>query len=134
MTSPCHVIIAHDAPLIQSVLYRLIERCYPGATISLCAHGLAALQAFEHTGADLLVTDCHMPEMDGPTLIRTLRERCMDIPILGISGDPANEQELRQAGADAFVCAPFSLPVFRHVMQELLPPLTELAHGAPDRR
>jgi CheY-like chemotaxis protein len=132
MTSLYHIIIAHDAPLIQSVLLRLIERCYPAATVSLCAHGLAALQAYEHVGADLLLTDYHMPEMDGPTLIRTLREREVAIPILGISGDPANEQELRQAGADGFVCAPLSIPVFQHLVHTLLPPLSLRVRGAPD--
>jgi two-component system, NarL family, sensor histidine kinase EvgS len=127
-----HIIIAHDAPVIQSVLRRLILRCYPTATVSLCAHGLAALQTFEHAGADLLLTDCHMPELDGPTLIRTLRGRRVSIPILGISGDPANEQELRQAGADAFMCGPISIPVFEQMVQTLLPSLATRARGAPN--
>jgi CheY-like chemotaxis protein len=134
MTHRYHIIIAHDAPLIQSLLLRLIERCYPTATVSLCAHGLAALQAFEHAGADLLLTDCHMPEMDGPTLIRTLRTRHVGIPILGLSGDPENEQELRRAGADAFLGAPLSIPVFQHMVHTLLPPLVTRARGAPDTR
>ena len=134
MPSLYHIIIAHDAPLIQSVLLRLIERCYPAATVSLCAHGRAALETFEHAGADLLLTDYHMPEMNGPTLIRTLRTRCVSIPIVGLSGDSANEQELREAGADAFLYGPLSIPVFQHMMHTLLPPLAARARGIPDTR
>ena len=130
MTSSYHIIVAHDAPMIQSVLLRLIERCYPSAKVSVCAHGLAALNMFEYDGADLLLTDCHMPEMDGPTLIRMLRERHVAIPIVGLSGDPSNELKLRQAGADTFMCAPLSLPVFQHVVHALLPPLAVRARGA----
>jgi CheY-like chemotaxis protein len=134
MTGVYHIIIAHDAPLIQSMLLRLIVWCYPGATVSLCGHGLVALQTFEDMGADLLLTDYHMPEMDGPTLIRTLRTRHVGIPIMGLSGDPANEQELRRAGADAFLDAPFLIPVFQHMVHTLLPPLATRARGAPDTR
>lgn len=134
MTHLYHILIAHDAPLVQSVLLRLIERCYPTSTVSLCAHGLAALETFEDAGADLLLTDYHMPEMDGPTLIRTLRTRHVGIPIMGLSGDPANEQALRQAGADAFLSAPFSILVFQYLVHALLPPLATRARGAPNTR
>jgi CheY-like chemotaxis protein len=134
MTSPYRIIIAHDAAVLQSFLMRLIQMCYPTATVPICAHGLAALQTFEQEGADLLLTDYHMPHMDGPTLIRTLRARHVIIPIIGLSGEPVNEQELRQAGADAFLCAPFSVSVFQRVAHTLLPPLATRARGAPGTR
>jgi CheY-like chemotaxis protein len=113
---------------------RLIHMCYPTATVPICPHGLAALQTFEQEGADLLLTDYHMPHMDGPTLIRTLRARHVAIPIIGLSGDLMNEQELLQAGADAFLSAPFSVPVFQHMVHTVLPPLATRAHGAPGLR
>ncbi len=131
MTSPYRIIIAHDAPVFQSFLLRLIQMCYPTATVSICMHGLEALRTFEQEGADLLLTDYHMPHMDGPTLIRTLRARHVVIPIIGISGEPVNEHELRQVGADAFLCVPFSVPVFQQVVHTLLPPLATRARGAP---
>ena len=130
MNSLHRIIIAHDAPVLQSFLMRLIQLCYPSATVRICAHGLAALRTFEQEGADLLLTDYHMPHMDGPTLIRTLRSRQVVIPIIGLSGEPVNEQELRQVGADAFLCAPFSIPVFQRLVHTLLPPLQTRTHGA----
>jgi hypothetical protein len=60
-----------------------------------------------------------------------LRERHVAMPIVGLSGDPSNEPELRRAGADAFMCAPLSVPVFEHVVHSLLPPLAMRARGAP---
>jgi two-component system, chemotaxis family, chemotaxis protein CheY len=132
MTSSYRIIIAHDAPLVQSFLTRLIQLCYPSARIAVCEHGVAALQMYEEHGGDLLLTDYHMPRMDGPTLIRTLRDRQVSLPIIGLSGEPINEHELRQAGADAFLCAPFSVSVFEHVIHALLPPLAARVRGAHD--
>jgi CheY-like chemotaxis protein len=134
MTSHYRIIIAHDSPVFQSFLQRLIQMCYPAATVLICTDGLAALQALEQEDADMLLTDYHMPHMDGPTLIRTLRARQVLIPIIGISGAPIHEQELRQVGADAFLCAPFSVPVFQQVVHTLLPPLATYAYGASGRQ
>jgi CheY-like chemotaxis protein len=116
------ILIAHDAPMFQSFLERLIQVCYPSATVIRCAHGVAALRAYERAGADLLLTDFHMPQMDGPTLIRTLRSRQVTIPIIGLSGEPLNEHEFRQAGADGFLHPPFSVSDFQKVVHALLPP------------
>lgn len=116
------LLIAHDAPMFQSFLARMLELSYPSATIRTCANGLAALHAYEQEGADLLITDYHMPEMDGLELIRTLRSRQVAIPIVALSGESVNEQELRSAGADAFLRLPFSISEFKQVVYALLPP------------
>jgi CheY-like chemotaxis protein len=131
MPSSYHIIVAHDAPMVQSFLLRLIQICYPTAMITICTHGLEALWAFEQGGADLLLTDYHMPQMDGATLVRTLRARHVVIPIIGLSGDPMNGQELRQVGADAILCMPFLVPDFQRMVHVLLPPLATRVRGAP---
>ena len=116
------ILIAHDAPMFQSFLERLIKISYPSATVICCTNGVEALRAFEGQGADLLLTDFHMPQMDGPALIHALRARHVAIPIIGLSGEPVNDQRFRQAGADAFLHPPFSPADFQRVAHALLPP------------
>lgn len=119
------IVIAHDAPLFQTFLERMVTLCYPSAAVIHCVDGTAALRAYDTQGADLLITDFDMPHMDGPMLIRALRERHISIPIIGLSGDPNNAQHLYAAGADGFLCPPFSVAGFRTLAYQLLPPANE---------
>jgi FixJ family two-component response regulator len=56
-----------------------------------------------------LLLDLHMPEMSGLELLRILRSRGCNEPIIVISGrrDPAQDAELREAGASALLSKPF---------------------------
>ena len=116
------ILIAHDAPLFQAFLERVVTLCYPSATVIHCTDGAAALRAYDAQGADLLITDFDMPHMDGPTLIRALRARQIRLPIIGLSGEPANAQHLYAAGADGFLSPPFSVADFRTLAHRLLLP------------
>ena len=61
---------------------------------------------------DVILTDFMMPEVDGLTLIRTLREerRTADIPIIMLTakGDVENRLAAAEAGADLYLSKPFS--------------------------
>lgn len=61
---------------------------------------------------DVILTDFMMPEVDGLTLIRTLREdrRTADIPIIMLTakGDVENRLAATEAGADLYLSKPFS--------------------------
>ena len=73
-------------------------------------------QALEHLaaderGIDLLVTDVVMPKMDGPTLIRRVREMRPNIDVICISGyaEDRFRQDIDDAAAIHFLAKPFSL-------------------------
>src|SRR5690606_27521387 len=86
--------------------------------------GEAAMEilAAEEESIDLLITDVVMPGIDGPTLIRQVRERRPDIKVLCISG--YSEDALRQRIAEetyiAFLSKPFSLKQLAGRVKELL--------------
>jgi two-component system cell cycle sensor histidine kinase/response regulator CckA len=86
--------------------------------------GEAAMEILtaEEEPIDLLITDVVMPGIDGPTLIRLVRERRPDIKVLCISG--YSEDALRQRIAEetyiAFLSKPFSLKQLAGRVKELL--------------
>ncbi len=96
------IIIAEDDAGVASMLIRLILRRYPNAMVQAYGNGLAALAAYDQTGADLLFVNHGMPGMDGPTLIRTVRARGDTVPMIGMSGNPALHDAYMAAGAMAF--------------------------------
>jgi two-component system cell cycle sensor histidine kinase/response regulator CckA len=75
--------------------------------------GEAALEILRNTAGkiDLLITDVVMPHLDGPGLVREVREICPDIKVIFISGytEDAFRRRLDNDGNIDFLPKPFSL-------------------------
>jgi len=83
--------------------------------------GEAALDRVEEDEIDIVVTDLRMPEMDGFDLIRTLRARHPNLPIVAASGvADGRTDEALEAGADAFLAKPFSAETLQNTLHEAL--------------
>jgi PAS domain S-box-containing protein len=114
MLGSMHILVAEDQEtnlwLIQHQLQHL------GCSVTAVPSGQAALAALDDATYDLLITDCHMPEMDGVELTRRVRDReaaqgASRMPVLALSADvtqPMRERCLA-AGMDDFVTKPVDL-------------------------
>ncbi|SDM53735.1 two-component system, OmpR family, response regulator/two-component system, OmpR family, response regulator TctD [Franzmannia pantelleriensis] len=73
--------------------------------------GRSAEHCLELGAYDLLVLDLGLPELDGISLLRRLRQRQDTIPVLIISARDALDQRILglEEGADDYLCKPFSL-------------------------
>jgi len=84
-----------------------------GYTVIEAGNGIEALEALEEqNGAiDLVVSDVVMPEMDGPTLLKTMRGTNPDLKIIFVSGyaEDAFEKSLPENQQFAFLAKPFTL-------------------------
>ncbi|SFV90996.1 sigma-54 dependent DNA-binding response regulator [hydrothermal vent metagenome] len=71
---------------------------------------------------DMVLLDLRMPEMEGEEVLAAIRnEMQSDIPVLIISVNGLEEQELRQKGADDFILKPFDLDDLKHKILKYLP-------------
>ncbi|GAE06521.1 phosphate regulon transcriptional regulatory protein PhoB [Paenibacillus sp. JCM 10914] len=72
-------------------------------------HGRSALEIFEKVSIDLLVLDIMMPELDGWSVCRRIRETS-DVPIIMITARAEEDDQLMgfELGADEYVTKPFS--------------------------
>ena len=122
MAAEPHILIAHDHQAVRGALARAVALLYQSALITAVADGAEALATYMHHGADLLITDGHMPRMGGIELIRALRTQQAAIPILMISFDSTLELTSLTIGASRFLPAPFELPELRRTLNTLLPP------------
>ena len=67
--------------MVRAVAERALTR--QGYSVLTAENGEAALEVIEASGRpDLLISDVVMPTMDGPTMVRIVRERYPDLPIL----------------------------------------------------
>lgn len=84
MSSPLHIILADDEDLIAMTLADALEG--EGFRVTVAHNGRQALDADAEDAADILVTDMRMPVMDGAELIRSIRLRRPDLPVIAITG------------------------------------------------
>jgi two-component system, cell cycle sensor histidine kinase and response regulator CckA len=84
-----------------------------GYTVLEAGNGMEAMRVLEDRSGeiDLVVSDVVMPEMDGPTLLKQMRERNPDLKMIFVSGyaEDAFEKHLPDRGQFAFLAKPFTL-------------------------
>ena len=66
-----------------------------------------------------MITDICMPGMDGYALVKELKERHPDTPVLAISGFVSVE-DVNEYGFDGFVEKPMNLREFRDLVDDVL--------------
>ncbi|MDP1026348.1 response regulator [Sphingomonas sp. KR1UV-12] len=103
------ILLVEDEDMVRAVAERALTR--QGYTVLTAENGEAALELIETAARpDLLISDVVMPSMDGPTMVRKVRERYPDLPVLFMSGY-AEEQLRKSIDLDnvAFLPKPFSV-------------------------
>ncbi|WP_310482478.1 ATP-binding protein [Chamaesiphon sp. VAR_48_metabat_403] len=103
------VLLADDNADLRDYLRRLLSPQYQVVAV---ADGVAALAAIRHQIPDLLLADVMMPNLDGLSLLQTLRSdpQIREIPIILLSARAGEEARLEglAAGADDYITKPFS--------------------------
>jgi two-component system cell cycle sensor histidine kinase/response regulator CckA len=97
-----------------------------GYSVIEASNGVEAMEALEQkNGAvDLVVSDVVMPEMDGPTLLKAMRDRNPDLKIIFVSGyaEDAFEKSLPENQQFAFLAKPFALSALVAKVKETMAP------------
>ena len=102
------VLCVDDEPVILQILRRLLE--VNGFEAVTCGDPKAAIAAFSAGSFDVVITDIHMPGMDGLALTRALREKEPDLPVVVVTGQGTVDtaiQALRE-GATGMLVKPFT--------------------------
>jgi CheY-like chemotaxis protein len=91
---------------------------------SSARNGLEALQLLSKDEFDLIITDIHMPEMDGFSLLDCLKSdfKFNDLPVIVItaSGQEMIGKTAVEKGANGFLTQPFSSWELRNLVSECL--------------
>jgi len=110
---PLRILVAEDNPVNQRVVKVLLER--KGHMVALAENGVIALTKAEKVQFDVILMDVQMPEMDGITAIRFLREqdarRGVHTPIVVLTAHAmrGDRERFLAAGGDGYVTKPIQL-------------------------
>jgi DNA-binding response OmpR family regulator len=101
------VLIVDDDQGLRTVLAAALSD--EGFAVSQAGDGLAGVRAFESDGADLVILDILMPEMDGLEVCRRIRRKsAVPIVLLSSRADEVDRVTGLETGADDYVTKPFS--------------------------
>lgn len=108
-TANKRILIVDDASLVRRYYRDALERA--GFEVDEALNGVEALERLLSEPADLLIVDVNMPQMDGFTFIRSLRQQAppiASIPALIISTEagPHDQRTARSAGANFYLVKP----------------------------
>jgi len=103
------VLIVDDSESVREVVKFTLEN--NGFDVFVGYDGKNALQFLDGRELDLVITDLHMPEMNGIELIREIRgmEVYKKVPILFLTTETqvGKKSEAKEAGATGWIIKPF---------------------------
>ncbi len=115
---PAHLLVVEDNPVNQLVISGQLRKL--GMTFDLVDDGLAALDALDAGTYDIVLTDCHMPNVDGYEFTARVRasERDAGRPrqtIIAVTASAlqGETQQCFEAGMDDYIPKPIEISVLR---------------------
>ncbi len=103
------VLIVDDSESIREVVNFTLEK--EGYDVLIGVDGVDALKFLDGRNIDMVITDLHMPNLDGIGLIYKIREieAYKHIPILFLTTESqsSKKMEAKQAGATGWIIKPF---------------------------
>ena len=103
------ILVVEDDPYLAAGLVENLRA--EGYTVDQAGDGRVALEQLGAQAYGLVLLDVMLPQIDGFTVCRTLRERGDNTPVLFLTarGDPADRVRGLEAGGDDYLPKPFHL-------------------------
>ncbi|RMD78005.1 MAG: DNA-binding response regulator, partial [Chloroflexi bacterium] len=103
-----HIVVIEDELTIAESLR--VGLTYEGMRVTVTPEGRSALQIVEEQGADLVILDLMLPDIDGMVVCRRLRAWSEKLPIIILTARGEVQERVKglQLGADDYIVKPFS--------------------------
>lgn len=106
------ILVVDDMPLMRHVLINMLRKL-EYADIVEATDGKQALDILQNKPFDLVISDLHMPKMDGKELVKTIHsdKKLSHIPIMIVTceDNKSTVHELISERIDGFIVKPFCL-------------------------
>lgn len=119
------ILVAEDNPVNQRVASHMLNKL--GYRCDIASNGQEAVAMLSQLPYDLVLMDCQMPEMDGYSATRAIRQR-EDVegrhtPIIAMTANAMREDRARclDAGMDGFIPKPIALEELETAMECWIP-------------
>ncbi|HWM44612.1 MAG TPA: response regulator [Burkholderiales bacterium] len=121
-----NILLVEDNLINQQVALGILQ--IQGYNVTVVNNGREALDACAQGSFDLILMDCHMPEMDGFEATREIRERerassAKRLPIVALTANAMaqDREECLHAGMDDHLSKPFSMQTLQDMLDRWMP-------------
>jgi CheY-like chemotaxis protein len=121
-----NILLVEDNLINQQVALGILQ--IQGYKVTVANNGREALEAHAQGAFDLILMDCHMPEMDGFEATVELRKReqaagSRRVPIVALTANAMaqDREECLNAGMDDHLSKPFSMQTMQDMLERWMP-------------
>jgi PAS domain S-box-containing protein len=125
-----NILLVEDNLINQAVALGMLKKI-EGYNVAVAGNGVEALRAHTDHPFDLILMDCHMPEMDGYEATRQIRAReaaagSVRVPIVALTANAMaqDREECLAAGMDDHLSKPFTRNMLADVLERWMPDRT----------
>ena len=115
------VLVVEDDEEIREYIIAELSKYY---SVTGCSNGREALESIFKSKPDLVVSDVMMPETDGLTLTRKIKQNINlnDIPVILLTAKTTEQDNIEglENGADAYITKPFNIKILQTTVENLL--------------
>ncbi|PWN05674.1 response regulator transcription factor [Rhodohalobacter mucosus] len=99
------ILLADDHKIVRDGIKLMLESQAGIDVVAEAEDGMEVLKKLDHQVVDLIVMDINMPEMDGITATRAIKEKYPDLKVLALtmSNDDLHIRQMIQAGASGYI-------------------------------
>lgn len=125
---PKKVLIVDDDLILLSLTEKKLKKHENNFTVLTAEDGLQAVAILKVNHISLVVTDLHMPHMDGFALLAHLSEHYPDIPVIILTAysSPTSKKNALEGGAAEYLEKPF---VMEELTQKIIASLAKESEG-----
>jgi len=100
------VLIADDHAIVREGLKMVIKKVDPQSKTDEAEKGSDALKKIENDDYDLVIMDISMPDTSGLDILKTLKDKDEQVPVLVLSIHPQEQYAIRafNLGASGYLC------------------------------
>ncbi len=115
------IMLVDDSRTIRNIQKNVLSQL-GHSDILEAGDGVEALRVLRQVRPDLMLVDWNMPNMDGLTLIKTIRETDKDLPIIMCTTEAEKSRVLEaiKAGVNNYVVKPFTAETMAEKIEQTL--------------
>ncbi|MFN3696328.1 MAG: response regulator [Pseudobdellovibrio sp.] len=104
-----NVLVVEDEPDLREILVYVLQDI--GYNVFEAENGEVGLKVCQTQKIDAIISDIRMPKVDGVQLLKNMREKSPEIPVIFLVTGFADikESEVYQLGANAFINKPYDI-------------------------
>jgi len=121
------ILVVDDFPTMRRIVKNLLKDL-GFENVDEAEDGVMGLEKLRNNHFDLVVSDWNMPNMDGLTMLKTIRSEpnLSKLPVLMVTAEAKKENIIAaaQAGASGYVVKPFTAAVLEEKLNKIFEKLT----------